>query len=169
MIFVKSFITIVFCSFYFCAQANKEIKVQDVLGEAFIEKDISPNQAKRIALNEAKVEALRQAGISESVSAQNLLFTSESNGDYKDFFSSSSQIEIRGAIKEYSIVSERMFCKDSLTIVFEIVIDATVVKYSEESDPGFTSDIQGVKGVYQSNSNLEFSLKVTIQIIILLQ
>lgn len=150
-----------FCFVFFCAQANNEIKVQNVLGEAFIENDISPNEAKRMALNSAKVEALRKAGIGESVSAQNLLFTSESNGDYKDFFSSSSQIEIRGAIKEYLIVSERMYCKDNNTIVFEIVIDATVIKYNKESDPGFIADIQGLKGVYESNSNLEFTLKVT--------
>ena len=120
---------------FFCAQANEEIKVQNILGEAFVEKDISPNQARKIALNEAKVEALRKAGVGESVSAQNLFFTSESNGDYKDFFSSSSQIEIRGAVKEYIVVRERMYFKDSKSIVFEIVIDATVIKYNKESDP----------------------------------
>ena len=157
----KYFLSLTIYLAFFCAQANKEIKVQNILGEAFVEKDISPNQARKIALNEAKVEALHKAGVGESVSAQNLFFTSESNGDYKDFFSSSSQIEIRGAVKEYIVVRERMYFKDSKSIVFEIIIDATVIKYNKESDPGFTADIQGLKGFYESNSNLKFSLKVT--------
>lgn len=161
MVAFRNYMSVLFCLVFFCAQASKEIKVQNIVGEAFVEKDVSPNQARKIALNEAKVEALRKAGIGESVRAQNLLFTSESNGDYQDFFSSSSQIEIRGAVKEYLIVREKMYCKDSLTIVFEVVIDATVIKYSKEADPGFTSDVQGVKGFYESNSNLEFSLKAT--------
>ena len=161
MILFKDYLSIMFCLAFICAQASKEIKVQNIAGEAFVEKDVSPNQARKIALNEAKVEALRKAGIGESVRAQNLLFTSESNGDYQDFFSSSSQIEIRGVVKDYLIVSQRMYCKDSSTVVFEVVIDATVVKYSKDSDPGFTSDIQGVKGVYEANSSLEFTLKVT--------
>ena len=42
-----------FCLAFVCAHANKEVKVQKVVGEAFIEKDISPNQARKIALNEA--------------------------------------------------------------------------------------------------------------------
>ena len=161
MIALRNYISIMFCLAFMCAQANKGIIVQKVVGEAFIEKDISPNQARKIALNEAKIEALRKAGVGESVSAQNLLFTSESNGDYKDFFSSSSQIEIRGAVKDFSIVSERMYCKDSVTIVFEVIIDATVIKYNKDADPGFTSDIQGIKEFYEANNNLEFTLKAT--------
>lgn len=82
---------------FFNALANKDVEVKNVRGEAFIENDVSPNRARRIALNEAKIEALRRAGVSESISAQNLLFSSEANGDFQDFFSYSSQIEIRGA------------------------------------------------------------------------
>ena len=161
MILFRTYISLMFCLTFIFSQANKEIRVQKVIGEAFIEKDISPNKARKIALNEAKIEALRQAGVGESISAQNLLFTSESNGDYKDFFTSSSQIEIRGAVKEYLILSERMYCRDSSTIIFEVIIDATVIKYSDDPDPGFTSDIQGVKEFYEANGSLEFKLKVT--------
>ena len=76
--------------------AKKTIDVFDITTEVQVINDVSPNQAKRIALNEAKIEALRKAGIGENVSSQQLLFTSEINNDFTDFFASSSQIEIKG-------------------------------------------------------------------------
>ena len=76
MVTFRNYMSLLLCLAFIFSQASKEIKVQKVIGEAFIEKDISPNQGRKIALNEAKIEALRQAGIGESVSSQNLVFTS---------------------------------------------------------------------------------------------
>ena len=143
------------------AFASKNIDVTNIVGESYVQGDVSPKQAKKEALNEAKIEALRKAGVGESISAQQLLFRSEVKGDFSDFFNSSSQIEIKGAVKDYKIISERMYCKDSLVVVYEVVIDATVIKYSKTTDSSFDVDIQGIKSVYEPNKMLKFSLKST--------
>lgn len=161
MVIIKNILALLLFFTSVSVQANKEIKVEHIIGKAFVENDVSPNKARKEALNNAKIEALKKAGIGESVRAQSLLFTSETNGDFKDFFSSSSQIEIKGAVKEYAITSERMFCKDSLLVIYEVIINATVIKYNKKADPAFTSNIQGIKQVYASNSNLQFTLKST--------
>lgn len=153
--------TIIILSVNFSVNASRDVQVDNIIGISYVQGEKSPNQARKEALNEAKIEALRKAGIGESISAQELLFTSEVNGDFSNFFNSSSQIEIKGAVKSYEIIGERMYCLDSLSVVYEVIINATVIKYNKMSDPRFTASVEGIKSVYESNSKLEFSLKST--------
>ena len=144
-------------------RAKKTIDVFDITTEVQVVNDISPNQAKKTALNEAKIEALRKAGIGESVSSQELLFKSEINNDFTDFFSSSTQIEIKGAIQSYEITSEKLYCKaQTEEIYYSITINAKVVKYSSSADPAFDAKIEGVNPIYLHNTNLKFSLRSTL-------
>lgn len=143
--------------------AKKTINVFDITTEVQVINDVSPNQAKKIALNEAKIKALREAGISESVSSQELLFKSEINNDFTDFFSSSSQIEIKGAVQSYEVASEKLYCKAQTgDIYYSITINAKVVKYSSSADPAFDAKVEGVNPIYLQNTNLKFSLRSTL-------
>ena len=142
--------------------AKELVEVRGIIIEVQVVGDISPNQAKRIAINKAKIEALRKAGIAESVSSQQLLFSSEVNNDFKEFFSSGFQIEIRGAVQSYEVTSEKLYARDGLGgIFYSITINAKVVKYDTSPDASFDANIDGIKAVYVENSNLKFSLRST--------
>jgi hypothetical protein len=140
---------------------QKSIKVENIKGSSSVSGDISPNEARLQALNNAKIDALKAAGIDEQISTYQLLFSSQLKNDYSQFFSSDIQSEMQGAVKNYKVLSEKMYCKNELEVAYDVTIDATVVKYDTRPDLAFTSNIDGIKGVYNNGENLSFSLKAT--------
>lgn len=148
-----------FCTFSQTAQNIKEVK--NIKGIAFINGDVSPNQAKVTALNDAKINALRAAGIGENIKSYQLLFNSQNDGDFNQFFSSDIQSEIQGAVQNYSILSETTIQKNQLELVLEVIINATVIVYETKSDVSFDSNIEGIKSVYNNEEKLTFSLNST--------
>lgn len=141
--------------------SEKTQRVQSVKGEAIIIGDVSPNKAKIMALNDAKINALKTAGIAENIKSYQLLFTSQQNNDYSQFFNSDIQTEIQGGVKDYSIISERIYCKNEFEIIYEIIIDATVIKYDTKPDIGFDFYVDGVKPAYSNDDKLTFSIRGT--------
>ena len=153
------FIVFLFLSNFIVAQETT--KVKDIIGTAYISGDISPNQAKVQALNDAKINALKAAGIEEHINTYQLLFTSQINKDYSQFFSSDIQSEMQGAVKSYQIKSERTFIDTNKIIEYKVTIDAEVIKYESKSDITFDANIEGIKGVYNNDDKLSFSVKTT--------
>ena len=141
--------------------AQKSIALSGINGAAFISGDVSPNQAKSQALNAAKINALKAAGIGENINSYELLFTSQQKNDYSQFFSSDIQSEIQGAVQSYEIKSEKTYCKSELEIVYEVTIDATVIKYETKPDKTFDANIEGIKGTYNNDDKLTFNIKTT--------
>ena len=141
--------------------AQKISQVSGIKGTAYITSDISPNQAKVQALNDAKINALKTAGIGEHINSYQLLFTSQQKNDYSQFFSSDIQSEIQGAVQSYEIKSEKTYCKSEFEIICEVTIDASVIKYETKPDVTFDANIEGVKGVYNNDDKLTFTIKTT--------
>jgi hypothetical protein len=138
--------------------AQKIVKVTGVKGLAYITGDVSPNQAKVQALNDAKINALKAAGIGENIKSYQLLFTSQEKNDYSQFFNSDIQSEIQGAVESFSIVNETTVKKSDFELYLEITIDAAVIKYETKPDITFDANIEGLKAVYNNHDNLSFSL-----------
>ncbi len=141
--------------------AQKSIALSGINGAAFIAGDVSPNQAKAQALNDAKINALKAAGIGEHINSYELLFTSQQKNDYSQFFSSDIQSEIQGAVQSYEIKNEKIYCKSEFEIIYEVTIDATVIKYETKPDITFDANIEGIKGTYNNDDKLTFTVKVT--------
>ena len=141
--------------------AQKIKQVHDIKGTAFISGDISPNQAKAQALNNAKINALKAVGIGEHINSYQLLFTSQQKNDYSQFFTSDIQSEIQGAVQWYEVKSEKTYCKSESEIICEVTIDASVIKYETKPDVNFDANIEGVKGAYNNDDKLTFSVKTT--------
>ena len=142
--------------------AQKVIEVKGIVGVGEIAGRISYEEAKRDALNQAKVEALKRAGVNEHLQSYENLFRSEVNNDYSEFFSSDIQSELQGAVQSYEIVKhERKI--DPLTNLFnvEVTINATVVLYDTKPDPSFNIRVEGVKGIYEQGEELKFSVYST--------
>src|SRR5271167_4922090 len=61
-------------------------KIEGAKGEWVLSNDITPIQARENAINEAKVAALRQAGVPELISESNLMYHTEQPEKMKELF-----------------------------------------------------------------------------------
>lgn len=141
--------------------AQKLVKVSGIKGTAFISGDVSPNQAKFLALNDAKINALKAAGIGENIKSYELLFSSQEKNEYSQFFSSDIQSEIQGAVTSYEITNQATVKKSEIDLYIEITIDASVIKYDTKPDNTFDAYIEGLKAVYNNHDKLTFTVKTT--------
>ena len=141
--------------------AQKLVKVNSIKGVAFISGDVSPNQAKFLALNDAKINALKAAGIGENIKSYQLLFSSQEKNEYSQFFSSDIQSEIQGAVASYDITNQVTVKKSEIELYIEVTIDASVIKYETKPDNTFDAYIEGLKAVYNNHDKLAFSVKTT--------
>ena len=133
------------------------IDVKQVQGVSYISGNTSPIAAKEQALNEAKLNALRKANISEEIISNETFLTSESDGNFQDFYSSDFYSNFKGAIKSFEITSDRMIAVE-LGIKRVITINAKVIKYKTVEDSNFIIDIDGIKGSYNAGKFLEFKV-----------
>ena len=124
------FATLMFTS----AVAQDIITVTGAKGSGIIAGTITPAQARQEAINQAKVEALRKAGVTENLQSYQSLFKSEVDNDFTEFFSSDVQAELQGAVKDYTIVKEENKVDGSVFFI-EVTIDATVILYDAKPDP----------------------------------
>jgi hypothetical protein len=139
------------------------IKVEGVAGVGLIAGKLSYQDAKKEAINNAKVEALRRAGVSEHLQSYELLFRSEVDRDYSEFFSSEIQAELQGAVQHWELVGEKpLVDPETNQISVEVIINATIRLYSEKPDPMFNVRINGFKGIYEEGESIEFSVYTTI-------
>lgn len=138
-------------------------QVSNARGAAIITGRISESEARREALRQAKVEALRLAGVSENLSAYEMLFRSETDMDYSEFFTSDIQSEMQGAVSHYEIV-EKKRSVDPVSGLFQVekAIQATVVLYDIKPDPEFSVRVDGVKGIYENGETLTFQVRPTM-------
>lgn len=142
--------------------AQKTINIKGAKGTGELVGRISYEEARREALNQAKVEALRKAGVSEHLQSYESLFRSELDNDFSEFFSSDIQAELQGAVQNYEIVNhERKVDPETNLFIVEVTIDATVVLYDTKPDPTFNVRVEGIKGVYEVGELLTFSVFAT--------
>jgi len=139
------------------SQEIKEIK--GVEGRCAIA-NISPEQAREKAIEEAKKEALRKAGVAERIRSTDALSTYETNAKSNQMFSSFSSIEMEGAVTDYKVVKDR---REENSIDGKwyavVVIDATVKKYQTVPDPEFKIEVSGLRSNgYKKGDEITFSV-----------
>ncbi len=156
-LFTISLIALIFLSHTLSAQEIIEVKGAKGTGE--IVGRISYEEASRDALNMAKVEALRRAGVKENLRSYETLYRSEVNYDFSEFFSSDIQTDLQGAVQSYEIMSqERKVDPITNLFVVELTINAKVILYDTEPDLTFSVRVEGIKGVYEEGEELAFSI-----------
>ncbi len=86
--------------------AQKIVKVRGVKGEYQLapKSEISPKAAYDKAVNDAKLNVLRKAGIAEHISSSDVLTKQQQGSDLKQIFTSISAVEISGAILNDTIL-----------------------------------------------------------------
>ncbi|MGC3946494.1 MAG: DUF4384 domain-containing protein [Chryseolinea sp.] len=141
------------------AQGTQQTKsVQNIPGEWVISNDITPVQARERAIDQAKGEALRQAGVPEYVAESNLTYKTEQNLALKDIHESLTSIDVSGEISSFKVIREEKRKNEFGNLMYEVWIDATVVLHTSSRDPGFTMNVNGIRDSYKSPEELVFDI-----------
>src|SRR5688572_32648549 len=89
-----------------CCLAQEIKEVEGIKGEWIISNDITPIQARAYAIDQAKAEALRNAGIAEYVAETNLLYMTEKDAEVKDIHNSLTSVDVSGEISAFEVIKE---------------------------------------------------------------
>ncbi len=144
------------------AQKSNTIKVYNVSGQAFINELMTPKQAKEMALNDAKSNALRKAGIGEYIRSNLTLLSSTVGDKYDEYINTEQQSQLEGSVLDFTIIKDTQYVNADKLLVVAVTIDATVMKHETKPDVNFDVRLFGVKTVYKNNDKLMFSVQPTI-------
>jgi len=140
----------------FSQDKTKEIELHSIPGEAIGTENESLKEVRAKAVNQAKVNALKEAGIQENISTYTDYFQSETDEEYEELFASSVFTNVQGAVKNVQIVdTEKKFTADN-TLKVQVRINCTVIKYLTEDDLSFDFEVNGIKSNYNHNDLLKF-------------
>jgi hypothetical protein len=138
---------------------QKIVTIKNVKGSYILppKSDISLKTAYEKAVNEAKLEALRKAGVPENISSSDILTTNQKGDNFKQELSSILAVELSGAVLNDTVLNQSMSKDQFGNIVVEVVINADVIKYEKLSDPSFEFKVNGIKEYYENNDLMKFS------------
>ncbi len=157
---MKVFLIIITLLFVAIVSNGQETRrLESIKGEWVISNDITPVQARENAINQAKVEALRKAGVPEYVAESNVLYKSENQMQLKEIFESLTTVDVSGEISAFSVVKEEKRVNEFGNVLYEVWIDATVSIHKNTKDPGFNMEVKGVRESYLSPDKLTFEIK----------
>ena len=100
--------------------AQQKKKLENVKGQWVISNDITPVQARENAIYEAKVEALRQAGVPEFVSQSNLMYRADNQKHFSELFASLTSVDVSGEISEFKVTKEEKRITEFGNILYEV-------------------------------------------------
>lgn len=156
---IKLFFIFIFIIAFKFSFAQKEIQLKNIKGSYALSDNITPEQAITKATDNAKKQALIQAGIPENVVSTDILLTSENKGKVKEYFQSLNFNEVYGnvVLNSKPIVSKKL--DEFQNVVYEVSVDVTVYKYDKLGDPSFTFDVKGFQKYYKNNDKLNLEIK----------
>jgi hypothetical protein len=164
--YIKSWILIGWCMIcllavqpVFADKDVQEIKLIGIKGVAIGSANESLEHVEHRAINEAKIKALKQAGIEENIASFTDYFKMEDNEKYEDLFTTDFLSDIRGAVKDVDVVDTKKSFDEFGQLKIEVVINCTVVKYLTEKDLTFDAWVEGIGMFYQNETGLLFKIK----------
>lgn len=121
--------------------------------------NISPEVARLKAIDEAKKEACRKAGILESVHTTEFSNKSDNQNSSWQLFSTLSSIELHGGVTNFTLKEDNLITSGPVP-QYRVVLDAEVAIYNNsKSDSEFTLEINGLyKASYKDGDALGFSI-----------
>lgn len=152
-------VTVVFIPNIQAQKKVEEIKIKEVQGIAIGSNLESIDQIVQRAINEAKVEALKQAGVAENIASFSDYFQTENDEKYDELFTSDILSDIRGSVKDIEVLDTKKFFDQTGRLKIEVIINCTVVKYLTEKDVAFDAWVDGVGMFYPSETNMMFKVK----------
>lgn len=138
---------------------TKEIKINNVNGVAVGGETETLLQVKARAINDAKINALKKAGIAENISSYSDFFKSENKNNYDEIFTSDILSDIRGAVKDIEEVKVSKSFTETGVFKVDVIINCIVLKYTSKKDLTFGAWIDGFGMYYKNHDYLKFKIK----------
>jgi len=139
--------------------AQKKVKV--TAKGSYEARDLTLEEVRKKAIDEAKHNALVKAGISENVKVSDFLYTFEDDEKFKDIFQSFISTETGADIIVESVRELLRDINEFGNIMIEVEIDAVVIKHKEKKDPAFDFIVEGIRETYYENDPLDFTFLPT--------
>ena len=139
--------------------AQKKINVT-VTG-SYEARDLTIEEVKKKAIEEAKHNAMVEAGISENVKVSDFLYTFEDDEKFSDIFQSFISTETGADIIVEDVRELKRKFNEFGNILIEVEIDAVIIKHKEKKDPAFNFKVEGIREVYYENDPLDFTFLPT--------
>ncbi len=158
---MKSLLTYILLIVSTSVVAQESIRVTNAIGRQIIAGNLSEDEARIKAISTAKVEALRKAGVTEHIQSYEMLYKSEVGNKFEEVFMNDQFSEIRGAVKQYEVVSVDKGIDEFKNFYIEVSINADVMLYDKGKDPAFQVSIDGIKQGYQNGELLKYSVTPT--------
>ncbi len=143
----------------FSATAQKKIKVRNIQAIQRVEANITPNQAVDMALQEAKREAIRRAGIPEKVWSILGQITDSKNTKLIETYSEMSAITLNGLVAITSQDVQNIWEEETQTLIKKVTIDAEIIE-EQEPDASFGIEVKGMEQIYQEGDKLSFDVHI---------
>jgi hypothetical protein len=144
------------CGFVF---SQKIVPIKNVKGEYILppKSDLSMKIAYEKACNEAKLEALRKAGVAENITSSDVLTSNQKGENFKQELNSILSVELNGAVLNDSIVSESSVIDPAGNTKIQVYLNVEVIKYESVPDPSFDFKVEGLKEYYENENLMRFT------------
>ena len=153
-------IRVVFC--IICLFAFQRLYSQEIRGVEgrWQLTNITREEAREKAIEEAKKEALRRAGVEERIRATETVSTFEANDLFQQMYNAFSSVEMSGAVISFEVVRDDLErSKIDGQWYATVTINATVKKYTTTTDPEFKIDVRGLRSNgYRNGEVITFSV-----------
>ncbi len=136
--------------------SQKEISV--TARGSYEARDLTLEEVKNKAIDEAKKNAMVQAGIAENVQVSDFLYTFEDDEKFKEIFQSFVSTETGADIMVEEVKEIKRDINEFGNILIEVEISAIVYKHEEKKDPALIIKVDGIKELYLEDDPLVFSL-----------
>lgn len=152
------FLQIIFISALLIGKAYGQKEITVTARGSYEARDLTLEEVKNKAIDEAKKNAMVKAGISENVQVSDFLYTFEDDEKFKEIFQSFVSTETGAEI----IVSEVKELKRDINefgnILIEVEIAAVIFKHDEKKDPAFILKVEGLNEFYNEEDPIDFSI-----------
>ena len=131
-------------------------RVRNITGRCEITRDLSLSQAEQKALEDAKLNAMRKAGVSERLWSVTGLINEDDGSEFSQVLSRMTTLEVNGLItvKEVNYSEETIDGRRYAVAT----IDADVKIVDTEVDLTFQMEVDGLKNVYGNGEAMSFKV-----------
>lgn len=129
------------------------------MGSYVASKDETPAYGQLRALQEAKKQALREAGVMDNVFSTSIIKMDNNGSEFQEIFTELSRIEQEGRVRVLEQMDAKPdFYQDSKLVKYTTTIHAEVVVEETEEDLNFRFKIDGMQNTYLSGEKMSFTI-----------
>ena len=155
------FVVLMICFSTSLSAQREQTRNVTATGSYVASTDETPAYGQARALQEAKKQALREAGVTENVSSTAIMVLGGNNNEFQEISSELSRIELEGRVRvKEQTDAQPVFINENL-IKYTTTIRAEVVVVETEEDMNLQFKTDGINNTYLSGETMTFTVTPT--------